>query len=318
MKTSIHIQGVKPSSESHNKRETKLDYVRDDLSKNNESYIVKDLTSALKEIKSKYSYSTGQRFQDNAKPIREGVIVIKPETTIHDLIQLSKEYEKTFKIKTLQIYIHRDEGHNGEDTRFVVNHHAHMLFDWTDNETCKSVKLNARQMAQMQTITADVLGMQRGESSDLKHLNSIQYKTKAEAERLKLIQNDLAHFKAIRETLSSEADKNIATNLLGVVDRLKTAQNIASLIYENNQLKSKEKSINDLENKLREKNNRINDLLDKASYLQYEVSSGQRIAGTLSVKEDPEIMARVKAIERFKLESNPKAKKPTIGNKYIR
>ena len=43
-----------------------------------------------------------------------------------------------------------------------------MIFDWTDGETGRTRKLNKQDMAEMQTILAECLGMERGISSDRK------------------------------------------------------------------------------------------------------------------------------------------------------
>lgn len=47
----------------------------------------------------------------------------------------------------------------------------------------KSLKLNRNDMAEMQTITAEVLGMERGKSSEKQHLSAIQFKIAAEEQR---------------------------------------------------------------------------------------------------------------------------------------
>ncbi len=63
-----------------------------------------------------------------------------------------------------------------------------MIFDWTDGHTGKTIKLNQHDMAEMQTITAQCLNMERGISSDRKHLSAIQYKNQVEAEKAVQIQ----------------------------------------------------------------------------------------------------------------------------------
>ncbi|MCS2321540.1 hypothetical protein NXY33_22560 [Bacteroides fragilis] len=64
---------------------------------------------------------------------------------------------------------------------------AHDL-DWTDGHTGKTVKLNRHDMAEMQTITAECLNMERGVSSDKKHLSAMQYKNKMETEKAEQLQ----------------------------------------------------------------------------------------------------------------------------------
>lgn len=186
--TSIHVQPVKGGSEQHNKREKELDYVRKDLSHLNEYWEKDTQTDRLEKIKSRYLQSTGQKMQAKATPIREAVVVIKSETTMEDLKRLSNAYRQRFGIDTFQIAIHKDEGYpKGE---WKPNLHAHLVFDWTNQQTGKSLKLNRQDMVEMQTITAEVLQMDRGVSSDKQHLSAIQYKNIAEQVKLRQIEDE--------------------------------------------------------------------------------------------------------------------------------
>ncbi|WP_333616585.1 relaxase/mobilization nuclease domain-containing protein [Bacteroides pyogenes] len=188
--TSIHVQPVKGGSEEHNKREKELDYVRHDLSNLNEYWEKDTQTDRLATIKAKYLKTTGQKMQAKATPIREAVVVIKPETTMEDLKRLSDAYRQRFGIDTFQIAIHKDEGYpKGE---WKPNLHAHLVFDWTNQETGKSIKLNRQDMVEMQTITAEVLQMDRGVSSDKQHLTAQQYKSFAEEAKLKKLEEERA------------------------------------------------------------------------------------------------------------------------------
>ena len=176
--TSIHVQPVKGGSEQHNKREKELNYIRPELSHLNEYWEKDTQTDRLENIKSRYLKSTGQKMQSKATPIREAVVVIKSETTMEDLKKLSDAYRQRFGIDTFQIAIHKDEGYpKGE---WKPNLHAHLVLDWTNQETGKSLKLNRQDMVEMQTITAEVLQMDRGVSSDKQHLTAQQYKSFAE------------------------------------------------------------------------------------------------------------------------------------------
>lgn len=128
--------------------------------------------------------------QSKMVPLREGVVVIDNNTTMKQLQNLATAMEEKFGIKTIQIHIHRDEGHKGSE-EWNPNLHAHMAFDWTQPNG-KSLSLNKSQMSQLQTLVADVLGMERGVSSDVKHLNAIQYKNKMEGERNIVLQQQNA------------------------------------------------------------------------------------------------------------------------------
>lgn len=188
--TSIHVQPVKGGSEQHNKREKELDYIRPELSHLNEYWEKDTQTDRLENIKSRYLKSTGQKMQSKATPIREAVVVIKSETTMEDLKRLSDAYRQRFGIDTFQIAIHKDEGYpKGE---WKPNLHAHLVFDWTNQETGKSLKLNRQDMVEMQTITAEVLQMDRGVSSDKQHLTAQQYKSFAEEAKLKQLEEEKA------------------------------------------------------------------------------------------------------------------------------
>ena len=180
-KTSINVQPVKSSSEAHNLREKPLDYVMPELTSQNENWQADTIAHRLEVIQDNYFETVGQRMQEKATPIREGVVVIEPTTTMKDLQDFTQKIEDRFGIKAFQIHIHRDEG-----TSEKINHHAHILFDWTQNNG-KSIKMNKQDMSEMQTILATSLRMERGDNSDVQHLNAIQYKNKLEEERAKTL-----------------------------------------------------------------------------------------------------------------------------------
>ena len=188
-KTCIHFDPVKPGCEIHNWRLKELDYVIKDLTPNNEHWVDpryegKSLADIRKEIAERYQATVGQKMQAKAAPIREAPIVIKPETTMADLQLLAKQLEKEFGIKCIQIHIHRDEGFNKTNPDpSNLNLHAHFVADWThDNGT--SLRLGRQDTSKMQTIGAECLKMERGSSSNVKHLNAIQYKEKKALENI--------------------------------------------------------------------------------------------------------------------------------------
>lgn len=189
--TSVNVQPVKGGSEEHNKREKQLDYVRKDLSHLNQYWESDTQANRLANIKALYQSKTGQKMQAKATPIREGVVVIQESTTMADLHRLADAYRDRLGIEVFQIAIHRDEGYQNSK-EWKPNLHAHLVFDWTNHETGKSVKLNRQKMAEMQTITAEVLGMERGKSSEKKHLTAQQYKAEAEAQRAEQLQEQVA------------------------------------------------------------------------------------------------------------------------------
>ena len=106
-----------------------------------------------------------------SSPIREGVVLIKPDTTIDDLVRFTQECQKMWGICAIQIFIHRDEGHydamdNVGKSEWKSNSHAHILFDWMDHATGKSWKLDKKAMSDLQTLAAETLNMERGKSKE--------------------------------------------------------------------------------------------------------------------------------------------------------
>jgi len=186
-KSSIHIQPIKASSESHNLRETKLDYVREDLTKNNYSWTQDSISNLRKEIKILVKEKTGRTMQKKATPYREGVFLFTEEHTDEDLKKVVLGVEKEFGIKAVQLHVHRDEGHYSiMDGKWKPNLHAHVIFEWINRDTGKSFKLSREEMSKLQTYFALSLGMERGVKTLKKHLNSRKFK--ALEERKKAIQ----------------------------------------------------------------------------------------------------------------------------------
>lgn len=196
--TSIHICPVKAGSEAHNTRTRSLDYVRKELTPNNECYYYTSMSldQLHGEIKKDYAAAHGKKLHARATPIREAVAVIKEGTTMQQLQDFCQECERIWGIKAVQIHLHKDEGHNAKDGSWKPNLHAHIVFDWYNFDTHTTAKLTAADTSFMQTILADCLEMDRGESSDRKHLNAIQQKNKAESEKLQQLQEEVKQVKA--------------------------------------------------------------------------------------------------------------------------
>ena len=187
-KSSIHIVPVKAGSEKHNQRGKELSYVRSDLSHLNSSFVIKSIAEAKQFAEKNCKEKTGRTMQAKATPIREGVLLIGQHHTADDLKRLAVRIEEKFGIKTIQGYCHKDEGHHDKISgEWKPNLHAHMVFDWTDHATGKSIKMNRDDMAELQTIVAQELNLERGVSSNKEHLNAIQYKSQQEQKDLQML-----------------------------------------------------------------------------------------------------------------------------------
>ena len=202
--TSIHFQAVKGGSEEHNKRTKKLDYVHHELSSQNDYWQSDSQEARLAFVTQNAKAKTGRKMQAKATPIREAVVVIEDTTTMDDLKKLAKRFNDRFGIDVFQIAIHKDEGYRKGKDGLKLNLHAHLVADWTDHESGKSLKLNRNDMAEMQTICAEVLGMERGKSSEKQHLSAIQYKIAAEEQRAEAIKSKTRGLGIIQKNLSND------------------------------------------------------------------------------------------------------------------
>lgn len=202
--TSIHFQAVKGGSEEHNKRTKKLDYVHHELSSQNDYWQSDTQEARLAFVTQNAKAKTGRKMQAKATPIREAVAVIEDTTTMDDLKKLAKRFNDRFGIDVFQIAIHKDEGYKKSKDGIKLNLHAHLVADWTDHESGKSLKLNRNDMAEMQTICAEVLGMERGKSSEKQHLSAIQYKIAAEEQRAEAIKSKTRGLGIIQKNLSND------------------------------------------------------------------------------------------------------------------
>ena len=211
-------------------------YIRTDLTHNNECYIapcmegrtlpqhydflkalVKKMTGrAMQEKDVEYKDKNGKiRVRKGSSPIREGVVNIKPDTTMDDLLHYVNRVHEKWGITAIQIHMHRDEGHyeNPEDkSTWQSNLHAHIIWDWIDHSTGKSFKLNADDMSQIQDMVADALEMERGKrkaETGVDHLERNEYILKVQEEKKEKLQEEIAaeEAKATKMAQASLFDK---------------------------------------------------------------------------------------------------------------
>ena len=254
-KTSVNVKAAGGGSESHNEREKQLNYTKEELTKHNESLKLESISKRLETIKNKYEQHVGQKMQKKATPIREGVVVIKEDTTMEQLQDFTEKCKERFGIDAFQIHIHKDEGHE-KDGKWKSNLHAHIVWDWTDPDTGKSRKLDKHDMSEMQTILAESLEMERGASSDRKHLDALQWKNYKEEERLQELISQAEKIQAQIKSLElSQKVKKTAHNALKNVfegmglskaeKELKKAKNdIETLKNDNQELLRANKTLN--------------------------------------------------------------------------
>ncbi|MBQ3197517.1 MAG: mobilization protein, partial [Alistipes sp.] len=225
-------------------------------------------------------------------PIREGVLLIKPDTTLEDVRRFGEECQQRWGITPLQIFLHKDEGHwlGGEPAPddkesfqiggrwFKPNYHAHIVFDWMNHETGKSYKLNDDDMAQMQTLLSEILSMERGQSkaeTGKEHLERNDFiieKQRAELERIeaerqhKEHQIDLAEqeLKQVKSEIRTDKLKSVATDAATAL-----ASGVSSL-FGSGKIKSLERKNEDLRDEIAIRDQTIEQLQSNIKQMQVE------------------------------------------------
>ena len=322
VKSSIHIKPCNiSSSEAHNLRtpeymrnigESKI-YLIPQLVADNEHWINPriggyDLQTHYDNIKQIVKAKTGRAMQEKERerktksgkivkvagcsPIREGVLLIKPNTTLEDIRRFGEECQQRWGITPLQIFLHKDEGHwlsgkpNADDMEsfqigsrwFKPNYHAHIVFDWMNHETGKSYKLNDDDMTQMQTLLSEILSMERGQSKTVtgkEHLERNDFiieKQRAELERIeaerqhKEHQIDLAEqeLKQVKSEIRTDKLKSVATDAATAL-----ASGVSSL-FGSGKMKSLERKNEDLRDEIAIRDETIKQLQSDIKQMQVE------------------------------------------------
>ena len=268
MKTSINFKVAKSDSEIHNFRKKSFDYIRKDLTHKNEYWMEQKIADRLLKIESYCKEKSGRKLQKNAMPVREAVVVIKENTTMQDLHNLSKRLEEELNIRIFQIAIHKDEGHYDKDTKeWKPNYHAHLVADWQDLQTGKTLKHQSFHYSKMQDLAAECLEMERGISGSLARLEAVEFKIKKREEDLKILEERYNEIKTELESKKSEDLIVKESDFLGF-QKIKTDKTI-----ENYKKAIKTKSIQLLKNKteLESKEKQIAELNTKIESLKKEV-----------------------------------------------
>ena len=314
-------------------------YVVPELSSDNEQWINpdfgnQDLQTHYDNIKRMVKEKTGRAMQEKERerkgkngkiikvagcsPIREGVLLIRPETTLADVREFGKECQRRWGITPLQIFLHKDEGHwlggkpDAEDKEsfqvggkwFKPNYHAHIVFDWMNHETGKSRKLNDEDMTAMQTLASDILMMERGQSKNVtgrEHLERNDFiieKQKAELQRIdaakrhKEQQVELAEqeLKQVKSEIRTDKLKSVATDAATAI-----ASGVGSL-FGSGKLKELEHSNVELHQEIAKRNKSIDDL--KVQMQQMQEQHGKQIRNLQGI-HNQEIEAKDKEISRL-------------------
>ena len=265
-------------------------YIVPELTANNEQWINPgfgnpDLQAHYDYIKRMVKEKTGRAMQEKERerkgkngkivkvagcsPIREGVLLIRPDTTLADVKKFGEECQRRWGITPLQIFLHKDEGHwlNGQpeagdresfqvgEKWFKPNYHAHIVFDWMNHDTGKSRKLNEEDMTEMQSLASDILLMERGQSKSVTGKEHLE-------------RNDFIIEKQKEEMKRLDATRQYREHQLEIANRkMQEAESITNSLVE--KAHQKERQSEDLDRAISEKRSRLNkekgsELLDAA------------------------------------------------------
>lgn len=261
MKTSINFKAVKSDSETHNFRKKTFDYIRKDLTPKNEYWMEQKIADRILKIEAYCKEKSGRKLQKNAMPVREAVVVIKENTTMLELQNLAKRLEEELDIRIFQIAIHKDEGHTDKGTKeWKPNYHAHLVADWQDLKTGKTLKHQSFHYSKMQDLTAECLNMERGISGSRGRLEAIEFKIQQKEEDLKVLEERYNTMKSEMGSKKSEELVVKENDFLGFkkIKTDKTIENFEkafrtykSIILKNKtELESKSKQITELNTKV--------------------------------------------------------------------
>ena len=210
-KSCTKIKPVTGGSEKHNTREIEPKYLIP-LENGIENIHIVDakIKDVREEIEQKYFESVGQKMQSKSTPIREAVILLPDnnnDKNLENLFSLNDELKERYGIEAFQVHIHNDEGHIDKEGNARYNYHAHVIYNWTDKETGKSLKLDKKDLSEIQTLTAKHLAMERGEKgSKSLSLNHHEFRGYC------LIKDKLQQ--EFKQELTAAQDKSIRTQII--------------------------------------------------------------------------------------------------------
>ena len=347
-KSSIHIKPCNiASSEAHNRRtaeymrnigESKI-YIVSELSADNEQWInpgfgTPDLRTHYDNIKCMVKEKTGRAMQEKERerkgkngkiikvagcsPIREGVLLVRLDTTLADVRKFGEECKQRWGITPLQIFLHKDEGHwlsgqpEAEDREsfqiggkwFKPNYHAHIVFDWMNHDTGKSCKLNDEDMTEMQSLASDILLMERGQSkaeTGKKHLERNDFIIKKQKAELQRIEETKRHkeqqvsfaeqeLKQVKSEIRTDKLKSVATDAATAI-----ASGVGSL-FGSGKLKDLEHNNAELQQEIVKRDKSIDDLKVQMQHMQEQ--HGKQIRNLQGIHHQ-ELEAKDKEISRL-------------------
>lgn len=110
----------------------------------------------------------------------EAVVNLDEKHTLADVKKVADFIQQKYHLQPCSIALHHDEGYTDKDGTVKYNHHAHLCFLTMDKGISTMRKIRSKELRQMQTEVAQLLGLERGkENSKATRLDHKQYREKA-------------------------------------------------------------------------------------------------------------------------------------------
>lgn len=107
----------------------------------------------------------------------EAVVNLNESHSLDDVKKVADFIQQKYKLQTCSIAIHHDEGYKDKNDTVKYNNHAHLCFLTMENGISAMRKIRSKELRQMQTEVAQLLGMERGkENSKAVRLDHKQYR----------------------------------------------------------------------------------------------------------------------------------------------
>lgn len=214
--SSIHFQKAEVEfAEKHNFRTEKKEpeYLLDkQYRKTNEYLKLNDPKELYQEQLKIRNQNHARGFAPHLKDVYwEAVVNLDEKHNLDDVKKVANFIQQKYHLQPCSIALHHDEGYTDKDGTVKYNHHAHLCFLTMDKGISTMRKIRSKELRQMQSEVAQLLGLERGkENSKVTRLDHKQYREKAKelAEKDELYEKELY---SLEQALDTAHDRDLET-----------------------------------------------------------------------------------------------------------
>ncbi len=294
-KASIHIAKGSAGFVAHNDRTTKTANSIFTDEENEYSATAQQAFAVYREELRKrseaYTNRTGQALQKNTTTHLSAIVNLNAEHTLEDLQPLIDHLEKTLDTKVFQVCIHRDEGHIDSETgEAKKNYHAHIEFMGLDTQGASiRRKLTKSYLRDLQSKTASILGMERGqEGSKTKRLDTYEFKKhkQREEQTIKALKQENKALKEENKELKSE-NEAILYNFREMQKKITALENLSN---------EQKKELHKLNSLVKNKKAEVKDLIQALKTAQKTIEE-QKETITIQKEKISELEAKISELQ---------------------